>query len=575
MTILRFELSSGQYHATPWGRHVNEGAIEWPPSPWRLYRALLATGHRKLGWDVLPDLARSLFGKLCGQSPVWWLPPASSAHTRHYMPPFSGNTDRVIDAFAFTGRASALYAEIRVDLSEKEQELLGQLAERLSYLGRAESWVSAAVVDRLPEKVEEAGYIRVSTGDVPSDGRGSFEPVRLLGVQSPSDYLLWRQQQLDTELELKLRADQAAAVAKGKAPPQSLSKKALQNLEALLPPTVVDALYADTGDLQKEGWSQPPGTQWVTYWLPTRALSSRTPTRVQTKADAPVHAILFALSSDTANGEVLPPFKDALLRGELFHAAAISKAEPPPPPVLTGKSEDGQPLAGHQHVHYMPLCLLEQRHNNPAQRRIDHILAWSKAPLPSKAIEALVRVDRLWHRNLPTIFVSVVALGTLEDFLPVRGRGVPELGRSRVWQSLTPFVPPRFLKSSGRNSLEGQVAAELTSRGFPEPTSVEVQVETDGKMTWLPAEEFWALWKRRDALVTLRSDEPSPEVRQGSGTVLMPAWRSFRRERLADDRKPPVALGVGLRVGFDEPVLGPMCIGYGSHYGLGVLRPEL
>src|SRR5437867_3663314 len=48
--LLRFP--GRRYHATPWGHHVNEGLIEWPPSPWRLLRALLATGYTKLGWPA-------------------------------------------------------------------------------------------------------------------------------------------------------------------------------------------------------------------------------------------------------------------------------------------------------------------------------------------------------------------------------------------------------------------------------------------------------------------------------------------------------------------------------------------
>jgi len=33
MLVLTFPW--GRYHANPWGRHVNEGAVELPPSPWR------------------------------------------------------------------------------------------------------------------------------------------------------------------------------------------------------------------------------------------------------------------------------------------------------------------------------------------------------------------------------------------------------------------------------------------------------------------------------------------------------------------------------------------------------------
>ena len=33
----------GRFHATPWGHHVNEGIVEWPPSPYRIVRALASS----------------------------------------------------------------------------------------------------------------------------------------------------------------------------------------------------------------------------------------------------------------------------------------------------------------------------------------------------------------------------------------------------------------------------------------------------------------------------------------------------------------------------------------------------
>jgi len=42
MLALSFTFPGGRYHATPWGRHVNEADLEWPPSPWRIVRALIA-----------------------------------------------------------------------------------------------------------------------------------------------------------------------------------------------------------------------------------------------------------------------------------------------------------------------------------------------------------------------------------------------------------------------------------------------------------------------------------------------------------------------------------------------------
>jgi CRISPR-associated protein Csb2 len=46
-TTLAICFPAGRYHANPWDRAVNEGATEWPPSPWRILRALVATWHTR------------------------------------------------------------------------------------------------------------------------------------------------------------------------------------------------------------------------------------------------------------------------------------------------------------------------------------------------------------------------------------------------------------------------------------------------------------------------------------------------------------------------------------------------
>jgi hypothetical protein len=37
---------------------------------------------------------------------------------------------------------------------------------------------------------------------------------------------------------------------------------------------------------------------------------------------------------------------------------------------------------------------------------------------------------------------------------------------------------------------------------------------------------------------------------------------------------PPVDCGFALRLRFAEPVRGPLCLGYGSHFGLGLFQAE-
>ena len=43
---LHLRFPAGRYHATGWGHHVNEAALDWPPAPFRLLRALYAQAFR-------------------------------------------------------------------------------------------------------------------------------------------------------------------------------------------------------------------------------------------------------------------------------------------------------------------------------------------------------------------------------------------------------------------------------------------------------------------------------------------------------------------------------------------------
>src|SRR5438445_4158531 len=82
--IIRLRFPGGQYHATSWGRHVNEGVPEWPPSPWRLLRALVAVWRRTCP-NISETQVRRILERLA-HPPQFRLPPHNVAHTRHYVP---------------------------------------------------------------------------------------------------------------------------------------------------------------------------------------------------------------------------------------------------------------------------------------------------------------------------------------------------------------------------------------------------------------------------------------------------------------------------------------------------------
>jgi len=206
MPTLLLRFPGGRYHATPWGHHVNEGLIEWPPSPWRLLRALLATGYTALNWEgelsqpmhsAPPEEARILILKLASTLPTYR---AMGSHTRHYMPlgvldKGREETTLVFDTWAKVGDG-ILGITWDVSLTAEETRLLAQLAEQMGYLGRSESWVDAhlAQSDETPSEgtdcFPEEGHVNPGSG---------WEQVSLLAPDP--EYLTWRERQVKALLD--------------------------------------------------------------------------------------------------------------------------------------------------------------------------------------------------------------------------------------------------------------------------------------------------------------------------------------------------------------------------------------
>ena len=79
MVALAFRFDLGRYHASRWGTHVNEAAVEWPPSPWRILRALYAAGRtnaRLAAHQEQLDAALALLAQ--GPPPSYSLPACGS-----------------------------------------------------------------------------------------------------------------------------------------------------------------------------------------------------------------------------------------------------------------------------------------------------------------------------------------------------------------------------------------------------------------------------------------------------------------------------------------------------------------
>src|SRR6266404_2989584 len=122
--------AGGRYHATAWGTHANEGVPEWPPSPWRLLRALIATARWKSGAATCiesPRLRLLIEALAAAPPPRYVLPAAAAAHTRHYLPLGDDSTTKVFDTFVQPESGRDLVAVWDADLNADSREYLAAL----------------------------------------------------------------------------------------------------------------------------------------------------------------------------------------------------------------------------------------------------------------------------------------------------------------------------------------------------------------------------------------------------------------------------------------------------------------
>lgn len=465
-TALEIRFLTGRFHATPWGSHVNEGAIEWPPAPWRLFRALVAAGARTTGMATgeLRGILRPFL-----DAPSYHLPLASAAHARYWMPwEKKGPADRtkILDAFVILSPSSPVTIVWPRDSLEADR--LDAMLEGLGYLGRSQSWVEM----RRVQNHQDPDVFPLAEGQ---EAPGDWETVRLL------------------------------------APDPRAPDEALRG--ALL----------GTSELHGQGLAVPPGTRWIRYARPPLDIEPVPKQRARLAGRARPTMARYLLE-----GPALPPLTEAITMCDLLRRSVMAqfgrRAEGGASPVLSGKDERGRPLSGHRHAFYLAT-------DEDDDRRIDRLTVVAADGFGPGERDALrsVRVINP-GRGRPEVRLFLLGVGDVADF------PAPLAMSSRCWRSHTPFVLIRHPKVRGTfeagkrvvDAPEDQVRLELTRRGLPAPAAV-----------------------RR-----LRSAR----------------WLEFRRHRRGSES---LGWACGFELEFDEPVRGPIAIGYGCHFGLGLFVADI
>lgn len=491
MIGLQLRFLAGRFHGNGWHHAHNEGIPEWPPSPWRVLRALVSAAYAEElpATDVAP-----LLEKLRGL-PRYRLPLAVDAHTRHYMPDADDanhKKTKIFDAFvAVAGGAEdpqPVTMAWPVELTADERALLSRLCRRVSYVGRAESWAE------------------VSALDVDGDRWDCWPDEREQGAGA-------------TTLLALTPAEELAAWAKDQSTPKKGKGKDV-------PRTLWDVLTFDGERYRDEGWSAVPGTRLVRYVFarpPFRR--SIVPSSGRRIPVLPPTVARFAIRS-----AVLPRLHEALAVGERLRVSAMSQSKKVSGEARQVFSGHGEAVLNHQHAMYLSSG---DDPTNAKRGFIDHLVIAARAGFDDQDIVALQRLRRLWRRGGHDLELVLIGLGQSADFGGTEVPRAPMLSESRVWESLTPFVPTRHPK---------------VVRG------VDIDTVAD------------QLCRGCEQLLGVKPIEVSPVGRPAS-------WSRFRRRRLdgGGSRGPDRAFGA--RLVFEQPVRGPIALGYGAHFGLGLFVP--
>ena len=547
MFALSFRFLAGRYHATPWGRNVNEADVAWPPEPWRLLRALIAAYWRKADHSRWPeDALGHLIEALAETAPVYKLPEGSvHTHTRHYMPQRArGKPTLVFDAFLRMPEQAAMVAAWPdVTLDAETFALSADLAEAIGYLGRAESWTECEALAAWDDEPNCR----------PAEMADPGTRIGLLAALPPAMYRRERERLIDNE------CNRIVATAEKPIPDRHLANKVAQAFRSkpsgrdTLPERLAAALALDTADYQDRRWPRPPAAREILYARAEEAGPVVAPLRHRRRFASSTTASTPTVARYVLAGRPRPRVEDTIRIGELMRLAALAqfgwrrdgsgRRVPAAPWQVSGRGENGRPLRDgtHRHAFWLP-------EDADADGLIDHVSVFIPDGI-SRGVQAkLDRISRLWvdrRRARDDTDEYVEGSGTDEWRVALEGFGKPSdfaessalFGRSKCWRSATPFLAAGHLKAAGH---AGELRRLVSRTGM------------DG------ASGFDA------ALIDVHE---VPYIQIG-GSVRHALH--FHRFRSRGRENQPDTAGALLDVAFPVEVDGPVALGYACHFGLGL-----
>ena len=498
---------TGRAHLHHWQAHHSDGKVDWPPSPWRLLRALVAVAGRGLTTlplsDFVSDAGKKDKPTKKNPTPIWppseyvalpdnwhgtdgpkdeiplsrltallaclapmpevWLPRTSGGHTRQFFPihesgMVKNSGSAVFDTFAVVDKNQPIFfswPDITIDAEDQRSEDLRCILQRMTYFGRAESWCEAQLHATLPDEVEGVAL-----------GKSHWRCVCIEGNEKPDG-----REHLDYTLERKLAAlplieiDAEGLAIEGqrllprtnRGSPNRPKKQ--DEFSALLEKEAGDklllrCLLRESGQDMKDGLERPIGSRWVHYAVPRAIynLPHPAPRKRAARAET-VQIVRYLLNTATVNRPVLPPLTDTLLVADKFRSAAMAlhgaKSRN-----LSGHEVNGNPRGDHDHAFWWPAD-----ENNDGF--IDHVTVYCPRGFEPREVEALRRLARIRQRGgRPDLLVTPLYVGPEDGFKP--WQAINGNAQVRIFVSATPYFCPVHLNHGrGGGGKTRSIAVEI------------------------------------------------------------------------------------------------------------------
>jgi CRISPR-associated protein Csb2 len=308
-----------------------------------------------------------------------------------------------------------------------------------------------------------------------------------------------------------------------------------KKLLTTLPEDWLNAIGVETGELQAAGWSAPPCARIVSYRRPVHALRTTAPKVVRKpssiRPDTAITTARFVLY-----GKPLPRIEDAVRIGEALRAAAMGRAMrllgPDALPAILSGHHLGEHNR-HAHAFWLP---------DPNKRgEIEHVLVHAPGGLSPEAMRVLTTLQQIKRGGGEPLRLMFEGFGKASLF-----DGVTFLtGESAIWRSVTPYLHPWHFKKREMRTPEAMAAAVLG------------QLRRE--------------WRARDSgLPDIVETRELPSIQHGGRALCTLHFHRFRRK---SSLVQPDKLGRLIELRFAHVLRGPLALGFGCHFGLGLFAP--